>query len=76
MSTEDAEFDEDGESVVSIPLRGRCNVNNFVWDEASDLLPNWLKFPSPCGEDVMSTGVGLVISGLNFSGFHPLAGKM
>ena len=37
--------------VVSIPLRGRCNVNAEL---NADYL-NQPLFPSPCGEDVMST---------------------
>ena len=37
--------------LVSIPLRGRCNVNlTFL-----NMMNRLSEFPSPCGEDVMST---------------------
>ena len=42
--------------VVSIPLRGRCNVNSFVTIAG---LSKKQQFPSPCGEDVMSTSPSL-----------------
>ena len=38
---------------VSIPLRGRCNVNLLGWSLQKNRSPHG--FPSPCGEDVMST---------------------
>ena len=41
------------ESKVSIPLRGRCNVNQAKCNNHSAECRQW--FPSPCGEDVMST---------------------
>ena len=44
--------------IVSIPLRGRCNVNGF---NGTSIHTRRGMFPSPCGEDVMSTQRGLSV---------------
>ena len=58
---------------VSIPLRGRCNVN--LKRATRKNLTSIKKFPSPCGEDVMSTFLGTEDQ-KPVGCFHPLAGKM
>ena len=57
---------------VSIPLRGRCNVN---LKEDEDTAMNIIRFPSPCGEDVMSTGSLMSEDGKGFVWFPSPCGE-
>ena len=56
MSTQCSRYLSYQRGYVSIPLRGRCNVNVYeaLANDANK------EFPSPCGEDVMSTKIDIL----------------
>ena len=54
--------------LVSIPLRGRCNVN---WESNDNTLEDSWEFPSPCGEDVMSTLASETLTKRGFQSLFP-----